>query len=148
MKITWKHRFPTVNSCFRNSYVRLRWRKHEIDLFPERFRVFPQGCHAFTRAETPVSLDGNLTETYEKVVRFRRKRSDGNTGKRNVSDDGNMWLPSCFPPLNRPSKYKPPGACTWKIALKYKVKQSKNDEFTFNYKASPIDFETQISHRR
>ena len=30
------------------------------------------------------------------------------------------------PPLNRPSKYKPPpGPCTWKIALKYKVKQSK-----------------------
>ena len=29
----------------------------------------------------------------------------------------------------------PPGACTWKIALKYKVKQSKNDEFTSNYKA-------------
>ena len=27
------------------------------------------------------------------------------------------------PPLNRPSKYKPPEACTWKIALKYKVKQ-------------------------
>ena len=44
--------------------------------------------------------------------------------------------------------YKPPpGACTWKIALKYKVKQSKNDKFTSNYKASPIDFETQISVR-
>ena len=52
------------------------------------------------------------------------------------------------PPLNRPSKYKPPGACTWKIALKYKVKQSKNGKFTSNYKASPIDFETQISLRR
>ena len=51
------------------------------------------------------------------------------------------------PPLNRPSKYKPPGACTWKIALKYKVKQSKNGKFTSNYKASPIDFETQISLR-
>ena len=47
--------------------------------------------------------------------------------------------------LNRPTKYKPPGACTWKIALKYKVKQSKNDKFPSNYKASPIDFETQIS---
>ena len=32
------------------------------------------------------------------------------------------------PPLNRPSKYKPPGACTWKITLKYKVKQSKEPE--------------------
>ena len=51
------------------------------------------------------------------------------------------------PPLNRPSKYKPPGACAWNIALKYKVKQSKNGKFTLNYKASPIDFETQISLR-
>ena len=48
---------------------------------------------------------------------------------------------------NRPSKYKRPGACTWKIALKYKVKQSKNGKFTSNNKASPIDFETQISLR-
>ena len=45
------------------------------------------------------------------------------------------------------SKYKPPGACTWKIALKYEEKQSKNGKFTSNYKASPIDFETQISLR-
>ena len=50
--------------------------------------------------------------------------------------------------LNRPSKYKSPGACTWKIALKYKVKQSINDKFTSNYMASSIDFETQISLRR
>ena len=28
-------------------------------------------------------------------------------------------------PLNRLSNYKPLGACTWKIALKYKVKHSK-----------------------
>ena len=41
------------------------------------------------------------------------------------------------PPLNRPSKYKPRGACTWKIALKYKVKRSKTGKFTFNYKAGP-----------
>ena len=53
------------------------------------------------------------------------------------------------PLLNRPSKYKPTGgACTWKIALKYKVKQSKNGKFTSNYKASQIDYETQISLRR
>ena len=53
------------------------------------------------------------------------------------------------PSLNRPSKYKqPPVACTWKISLKYKVKQSKNGKFTSNYTASPIDFETQISLRR
>ena len=53
--------------------------------------------------------------------------------------------------------YKPPkavtqktlrGACTWKIALKYKAKQSKNGKFTSNYKASPIDSETQVSLRR
>ena len=50
--------------------------------------------------------------------------------------------------LNRPSKYKPPGACPWKITLKYKVKQSQNGTFTSNYKASPNDFETQISLRR
>ena len=37
------------------------------------------------------------------------------------------------------------GGCTWKIALKYKVKQSKKGKFASNYKASPIDFETQIS---
>ena len=49
------------------------------------------------------------------------------------------------PPLNHPSKYKPRGTCPWKIALKYKVKQSKKGKFTPNYKASPIDFETQIS---
>ena len=48
-------------------------------------------------------------------------------------------------PLNRPSKYKPPPvACTWKSALKYEVKQNKNGNFFSNYRASPIDFETQI----
>ena len=40
------------------------------------------------------------------------------------------------------------GACAWKIALKCKVKQSKNVKFTSNYTASPIDFETQFSLRR
>ena len=50
--------------------------------------------------------------------------------------------------LNRPPKYKPPWARTWKIALKYEVKQSKNGKFTSNYKASSIDFEMQISVRR
>ena len=34
------------------------------------------------------------------------------------------------------------------IALKYEVKQSKNGKFPSNYKASPIDFETQISLHR
>ena len=47
-----------------------------------------------------------------------------------------------------PPNISPPGACTWKIALNYKVKQSKNGEFSSNYKASPINFEMQISLRR
>ena len=50
-------------------------------------------------------------------------------------------------PLNRPSKYKPPGGLYLAIALKYKVKQSKNGKFSSNYKASPIDVETQVSLR-
>ena len=32
----------------------------------------------------------------------------------------------------------PSGACTWKIALKYKVKESKISKFTYNCKASPV----------
>ena len=51
-------------------------------------------------------------------------------------------------PKISPSLYKPPGALYLEIALKYKVTQSKNGKFTSNYKASPIDFETQISLRR
>ena len=47
-----------------------------------------------------------------------------------------------------PPNISPPGPCTWKIALKYKVKQSKNSKFTSNYTASPIDLEMQISLRR
>ena len=39
----------------------------------------------------------------------------------------------------------PPGGLYSEIALKYKVKQSNNDKFPSNYKASPIDFEMQIS---
>ena len=41
--------------------------------------------------------------------------------------------------------YAPPRAFSWKIVLKYKVRQSKNGKFTSKYKASLIDFETQIS---
>ena len=33
-----------------------------------------------------------------------------------------------------PSNISPPGACTWKIDLKYKVKQRKNGKFPSNYK--------------
>ena len=42
----------------------------------------------------------------------------------------------------------PPGPCTWKITVNYKVKQSKNGKFTSNYKASAINLETQISLRK
>ena len=58
------------------------------------------------------------------------------------------------PQLNRPSKYKPPGGLKLENCpqipkkTKQKQKQSKNGKFTSNYKASPIDFETQISLRR
>ena len=52
------------------------------------------------------------------------------------------------PPLNRPSKYKPPEGLYLEIAPKYKVKQSKTHKFPSNYKASPIDFETKISLHR
>ena len=58
------------------------------------------------------------------------------------------------PLLDHASKYTLPappppwGGFYLKIALKYRVKQSKNGKFTSNYKASPIDFETQISLRR
>ena len=39
----------------------------------------------------------------------------------------------------------PRGVCTWKIALKYRVKQSKNGKFTFNYKASLIDLKRKFA---
>ena len=42
------------------------------------------------------------------------------------------------PPLNCPSKYKPPGGLYLKIAFKYKVEQNKNSKFTSNYKAQSI----------
>ena len=62
-------------------------------------------------------------------------------------------------PKISPSKYNPPKPVTqkalrqiappnispWKIALKYKVKQSKNGKFTSHYKVSPIDLKMQIS---
>ena len=50
--------------------------------------------------------------------------------------------------LNRPSKYKPLGELHLEIALKHEVKQSKNGKFPSKYKASPVNFETQISLRR
>ena len=53
------------------------------------------------------------------------------------------------PPLNHPSKYKPPwGLVLGKLRSPYKVKQSKNIKFTSTYKASPVNFEMQISLRR
>ena len=48
-----------------------------------------------------------------------------------------------------PSMYKPPrGLVLGKLPSNYKVKQSKNNKFFSNYKASPIDFKMQISRRR
>ena len=53
------------------------------------------------------------------------------------------------PPVKKtPPNTSPLRACTWKIALRYKEKQSKNNKFTSNYKASRIDFEMQISFHR
>ena len=43
--------------------------------------------------------------------------------------------------------YLTPRGLYLEIALKYKVKYSKNGKFPSNYKASPIDFEMQISLR-
>ena len=47
--------------------------------------------------------------------------------------------------LGPPSPGGGGGVLYLEIALKYKVKQSKNGKFSSNYKASPSDFETQIS---
>ena len=46
------------------------------------------------------------------------------------------------------AKYRKIPKIIIKIVLKYNVKQSKNGKFTSIYKASSIDFETQISLRR
>ena len=47
-----------------------------------------------------------------------------------------------------PPNISPPGGLYSEIVLKYKVKQRKNGKFPSIYRASPIDFETQISPRR
>ena len=41
------------------------------------------------------------------------------------NDTEQMYSYNRFDMANRPSKRKPPGACTWKIALKYKVNKTK-----------------------
>ena len=43
------------------------------------------------------------------------------------------------------AKYRKITKIIIKIVLKYKVKQSKNGKFASIYKASSMDFETQIS---
>ena len=48
----------------------------------------------------------------------------------------------------RSSKYKSPGGLYFENFPQIQVKQSKNGKFTSKYKASPIDFETQVSLRR
>ena len=65
--------------------ARFHWRKHEQTRFRSITFVYPQ---ALSRE----SASGNmrfLTETYRKVVRFRRIRSRGNMNKRHVSATGN-----------------------------------------------------------
>ena len=64
--------------------------------FGNVFACFRKCYHKVTLAETLVSFNGNSTETYKKVVRFRCNRSDGNMSKRDVSASVNMCKPSCF----------------------------------------------------
>ena len=45
---------------------------------------------------------------------------------------------------NRPSEYKPPGGLYYEIALKYKVKRSKNGKFTSNYKLAQSIFKRKF----
>ena len=47
------------------------------------------------------------------------------------------------PPLNRPSKYKPHGGLCLENCPQIQSKTKKSGKFPSNYKASPIDFETQ-----
>ena len=51
------------------------------------------------------------------------------------------------PLLNRPSKYKPPGGSYLENCPQIQSKTKQNGKFTSNYKASPIDYETQFSLR-
>ena len=52
------------------------------------------------------------------------------------------------PPLNHPSKYKLPRGLVLGNCPQIQSKQSKNHKFPCNYRASLIDFETQISLHR
>ena len=52
------------------------------------------------------------------------------------------------PLLNRPSKYKPPGGLYLENCPQIQSKTKQKRQIYSNYKASPIDFETQISLRR
>ena len=47
-----------------------------------------------------------------------------------------------------PSNYKPPRGLYLENCHQIQSKTKKNGKFTSNYKARPIDFETQISLRR
>ena len=55
---------------------------------------------------------------------------------------------SAHAPLNRPSKYKPCRSSYLENCPQIQSKTKKNGKFTSRYKASPIDFEMQISLRR
>ena len=49
------------------------------------------------------------------------------------------------PPLNCPSKYKPPRALYLEFALEYKVKQSKNGKFPSHYKLAQLILKHKFS---
>ena len=80
--------------------VRIHWRKHinklvSVALLRVSASVitrFRKRYHEIPQALSHDSASGNmrfLTETYRKVVRFRRIRSHGNMNKRHVSATGN-----------------------------------------------------------
>ena len=94
---SWIHAFPMRKLVFpritRSEYVNGNIKE---TCFRNVFACFRKCYHKVTFAETLVSFNGNSTETYKKVVRFRCNRSDGNMSKRDVSASVNMCKPSCF----------------------------------------------------
>ena len=67
-----------------------------------------------------------------------RNRKEPTVRNMEISQNSENKPPYISPPPPHPS------GLYLEIALKYKVKQSKDGRFPSNYKASLIDFETQI----
>ena len=71
-----------------------------------------------------------------RIVLYSRETLRGNVGRGvpprppKPSDPVIGLLVKATPSQELPSIYKLPGGCTWKIALKFKVNQSKNGKFT------------------